>query len=272
MGSTPVVALVKAGAALFLAVTFVAAGLLACTLPVTTEMLAARTADVSLSPFGQEQLINGAKAIRDYSFGSHDLRSLRVTQYQLNQELARERGAVSPASLQLRPQVDPDADATQLTDEELTAPFAHASQRYCLDEAAISHLDDVHAVISTATPILVIIALLAVAAAAHVVFYRGWAALAPALLGAGGATLAAFVLLGIGAAVDFQGFFALFHSLFFEGQSWVFPYDSLLICCLPQGFWVGMGAVWLAVAAALSILSLILGTYLLKKARIQEED
>lgn len=267
MGSNPVVALVKAGATILLALTFAAAGLGACLLPATTQILAQRFASTELSAFSEDELVQGAQAVRDYSFGSHDRHALLATVYAMNQQLAARPGAVAPASLQARPNVDANADAFALSTEQLEQAFVGADERYCLDSTAISHLDDVHAVAAAALPLLLLAAVLAVAAAAHVAFYRRWRALGPVFTGAGGLALGLFAMMGIGAALNFQGFFALFHSLFFEGQSWVFPFDSLLICMLPEGFWIGMGAVWLVVSAALSILSLILGIILTKKSK-----
>ena len=74
----------------------------------------------------------------------------------------------------------------------------------------------------------------------------------------------AFVALGAWAIVDFNGFFRMFHQLFFSQGNWEFPYDSLLICALPTEFWMGMGVVWLAVSFAVSILSIIIGRRLKK--------
>ena len=271
MGSEPVVALVKAGATLLLALTFAAAGLGACLIPAVTTALARQNAATELSTFSAQQLVEGAQAVRDYSFGPHDRHALLAAVYRMNQELEAQSGAVAPASLQARPTVDPKADPAALSTEELEQAFQGADQRYCLDEAAISHLDDVNAVASTALPPLALAALLAVAGAAHVAFYRGWRALGPILAGAGALALGFFALVGAGAALNFQGFFSLFHSLFFQGQSWVFPYDSLLICMLPEGFWIGMGALWLVVSATLSILSLILGIILIKKSKTSDQ-
>ena len=51
MGSEPVVALVKAGATLLLALTFAAAGLGACLIPAVTTALARQNAATELSTF-----------------------------------------------------------------------------------------------------------------------------------------------------------------------------------------------------------------------------
>lgn len=61
------------------------------------------------------------------------------------------------------------------------------------------------------------------------------------LAGAGVSVLAVFALLAAWVAIDFDGFFAQFHSLFFAAGTWTFSWDSLLICMYPPEFWVGMG-------------------------------
>ena len=71
--------------------------------------------------------------------------------------------------------------------------------------------------------------------------------------------LVAFIALGAWAVIDFNGLFATFHSVFFSQGNWTFPYDSLLICALPTAFWMGMGVVWLATSAVISILSILIG-------------
>jgi integral membrane protein (TIGR01906 family) len=46
------------------------------------------------------------------------------------------------------------------------------------------------------------------------------------------------VLTGLTVAPDlFWGFFTLFHSLFFEGDSWIFRYSDTLIRLFPVRFW-----------------------------------
>ncbi len=86
------------------------------------------------------------------------------------------------------------------------------------------------------------------------------------LVAAGTVVLVAFAGLGIWAAVNFAGFFAAFHGLFFSQGNWTFPYDSLLICSLPTEFWMGMGAIWLLVSVLASVLSIVVGLKVGKRA------
>lgn len=50
-------------------------------------------------------------------------------------------------------------------------------------------------------------------------------------------TVGLLVTLGAFAAVSFWQFFAWFHSLFFEGDTWLFRFDDTLIRLFPLRFW-----------------------------------
>jgi len=51
------------------------------------------------------------------------------------------------------------------------------------------------------------------------------------------ATVGLVILLGILAVISFWQFFVLFHSLFFQGNSWQFLYSDTLIRLFPLRFW-----------------------------------
>lgn len=232
-------------AAAALAVTFVAAGFAACAeAPQTTEALAGAFSgtDNPSTPFSHDELVRAAVAARDYTVAFNDRDALFATLRSIN-ESANTRYA--------------GADDAQL---------AAAPDAYTLDADALSHLDDVFCVVSVARVALAAVAVLAVAAAAHVGVRSGRRALGSVLAASGAAVLVAFALLAAWVLVDFNGFFAAFHSLFFADGTWTFSYESLLITMYPPAFWMGMGAVWLAVTAALSAAALICGTRL-RKAR-----
>ena len=122
--------------------------------------------------------------------------------------------------------------------------------------------------------IIAVIAVLAIAAAAHVGVRTGRKNLGRVLACAGGLTIAAFAAFGAAALIDFDAFFSLVHGLFFAQGTWTFWYRSLLICSLPEGFWMGMGILWFATSLLLSILSCCVGAHLTKKrsARTQTTD
>ena len=87
--------------------------------------------------------------------------------------------------------------------------------------------------------------------------------------GAGVSVLAVFALLAAWVAIDFDGFFAQFHSLFFAAGTWTFSWDSLLICMYPPEFWVGMGVIWLVVTVACCVVCITIGR-LLRKGSTQK--
>ena len=230
-----------------LVVTFLAAGFAACAAtPLPTRVLSQAYATDSISPYTHDELVKAAVAIYDYSFANHDADALNGTMDEL----------VAAAQADGR------------------APGNAQGEEYRLDSAAISHLDDCYALASAVKVPLIAIAVLAIAAAAHVGVRAGRKNLGRVLTCAGGLTIAAFLAFGAAALIDFDAFFALFHGMFFTQGTWTFWYRSLLICSLPEGFWMGMGILWFATSLLLSILSCCVGAHLTKKrsARTQTTD
>lgn len=227
-----------------LAVTLMAAGFVACAaFPQTTEMLAGAFSGKGNpdTPFSHDELVHAAVVTRDYTVGSNDREAVFAMLHDIN-EGANTRYAT--------------ADETGL---------AAAPEQYTLTSDALSHLDDVYRVVVAARIALAVIALLAVAACAHMAIRVGRRALGGVLLAASIVVVAAFALLAAWVVVDFNGFFAAFHSLFFASGTWTFSYDSLLITMYPPEFWMGMGAVWLAATGLLSILAIVVGALLRRR-------
>lgn len=50
-------------------------------------------------------------------------------------------------------------------------------------------------------------------------------------------TLILVAVLGVAASINFWEFFAQFHHLFFEGDTWIFYYSDTLIRLFPMRFW-----------------------------------
>ncbi len=69
-------------------------------------------------------------------------------------------------------------------------------------------------------------------------------------------TLGLIVTVGLFAALAFWQFFTWFHSLFFEGDSWLFLYSDTLIRLFPMQFWqdVFLGAGLIAAAGAAGLI------------------
>ena len=268
MGSSAVVSLVRAGATVFLAVVLLALGFCACLLPCTTDFFAKQTVATNVSPFSHDSLVKGANATRDYTFFSHDKQKLLATIYIMNQELQSEKStetAGKTSRISSTPQVDVNADAVSLSTVELENSLTNANEKYTLNKSAIEHLDDVYNVVQVAYPVLAVIFLLCVAGVAHVVFYRGWRGASNIFIVAGIVVLALFSFLGVWALVDFYSMFNALHSLLFSGGSWLFSIDSLLICMLPQNFWICLGALWLSTSVIASIISVLCGIALKRK-------
>lgn len=257
--------LIRAVTAIALAVSFIALGFAADLLPQTTHNLANGCSDDAGSPLDRSQLVAVADATRDYAFGSHDLRSLYGTIAQVDREYRQailEKGGTLGADF---PKVESlGADASV---EQYAAAFSRSSDQYGYSPEVIRHLDDCHRIAMVAYPLLIVVALLAVAGLAYCGIRGRQRALGEVLMAAGIAVLALFLVLGLWALIDFNGLFANFHMLFFSQGGWTFPADSLLICALPTAFWMGMGALWLATAIVASILSLGAGLLLWRRSK-----
>lgn len=254
--------IIAAITALALAVVFVAAGLAVCILPPVTQGLSSLFAKDGLSPYDRTQLVQVADATREFSFGAHDEGALYRVVFQVCSEYEQkvaDAGGTVPADF---PKLDRVFNMSSLT--QLKSAFAGASELYCFSENTVSHLDDCYKLAARAFPFLIVAGAVAIVGLLFTGVAGRRRAVGSVLLAAGVIVIVAFVALGVWAAVDFNGFFARFHQLFFSQGNWEFPYDSLLICALPTEFWMGMGAVWLVVAFVISILSITLGKRLKK--------
>lgn len=111
-------------------------------------------------------------------------------------------------------------------------------------EGESEHLDDVAAVLTGARYLTLALTLLLALAAARL-RRRGHGARIAVVLRTT-AVVSAVLIAGVALAalIDFDRFFAAFHSLFFARGTWTFPFDSLLIRLFPEQFWVSMGVAW----------------------------
>lgn len=241
-----------------LAFVFVGAGFMACVAPPTTHALSTVFANDATSPLDRNQLVRVADATRDYSFGSHDLLDLYRTIYDIDVEYRNSVGYSAASTTGVGfPKVDAVTDRTS-TDQYATA-FRGASELYCYSPETIAHLDDCYKIASTAYPLLIAAAILVLAGLVFTGVACRKRRLGIVLIAAGAIVILSFVALGAWAVIDFRGFFTAFHNVFFSQGNWTFPYDSLLICALPQPFWAGMGALWLLVALLEAVLSILIG-------------
>ncbi len=105
------------------------------------------------------------------------------------------------------------------------------------NQREVSHMLDVKIVVGQTLTVLYV-ALAAFAALGVLAWRRGWLDAIRLGISRGGWILF-FTLLTLGglAAVSFWQFFAAFHALFFEGDSWLFAHSDTLIRLYPIRFW-----------------------------------
>ena len=210
--------------ALTLCALLVGAGLFACCLRPTTSLIAQATSNYDDSPYSQEALVGLATLTRDYTVDGGDRTAMLDT-------IAQAASDASPA-LERR------------ADKQTRAGLV-GERRHVTDDA-LDDLTTSNRVIGATRITFVVIGVACVAALAHVLVRCGKKSFGRVLMASGGAVIALFALLALWVVVDFNGFFAAFHSLFSSAGTWTFSYDSLLICMYPPDFWISMGILWLA--------------------------
>ena len=264
---TSVVAVISAAA---LAVSLIAAGFAACAVPdVSTKALASVYSTDGASPFTKDELVAAAVQTKHYTIDDNDKAAVYATIAAIDAQEALAGTAGKGA-----PKIDATANyaAGELSGEQVAAletAFDAASERYVLKPDAVSHLDDVFGVVQAAKWWLLAAVVAACVGCTATAFRGGKRLLGRVLAGAGVSVSAVFVLFAAWVAIDFDGFFAQFHSLFFAAGTWTFSWDSLLICMYPPEFWVGMGAIWLVVTVACCVVCITIGR-LLRKGSTQK--
>ena len=123
------------------------------------------------------------------------------------------------------------------------------------NERELSHMDDVKRVTQGALRVWYVSLALLLLLGAWAWFGGCWANYRPGLMRGGwlmiGLAVAVGLIVVIGISVNpniFWNFFAGFHSLFFEGDSWIFLYSDTLIRLFPIRFWQD-AFLWAAVIA-----------------------
>lgn len=243
-----------------LAATYLFAGYAACAAQPTTRLLAQNTCSADASPYTYDQLVQLAVATRDYTVEGHDglladakeLLASRVVS--AAQEASSEGSQKASAWTRVTNSVNLSSE-----DDSLQTMYAVASvsDAYGLDEDAMSHLEDCNALITKAVPVFMGIAIVALILA--VMLRNNKKLLGRALSWGGTLVLTPLFFCGIWSIYNFDAFFAFFHEVLFPQGNWTFSESSLLISMLPEGFWMGMGALWLAVTATACIISIVLG-------------
>ena len=226
----------------------VSAGLAVCAVPhFPTQALSQAFSMDSISPFTKDELVTMAIETKDYTVGNHNFDALLDTMRKTNAS-CEERGDDDPIGI----------DYSTLTHFDETTPL---NDRYILTPEAITHLDDVYDVLMHVRTFALCMLTIAVGMFIHY-FRTDRAQLGRLLMYAGGITLGLFALFGLYAVISFDHLFDTFHGFFFNEGSWVFDYDSLLICMFPIPFWIGMALIWFITTATTCLICLIMGKLL----------
>lgn len=260
--------------ALLLAAMLLVCGFAACCTPIATQELSSRFSAGTGLPYTHGQLVALAQATRDFTVDRHS------DAYTARKELAQKvLDAAQAASAQSAPTsllwttpaktiLAEQSDSPVHTMEEL----ARVSDRYALDVAAMDHLEDCNQLINGAIPYLIGIGAATLLVALGLGIGKKFNALALMLRLGPTLLLLAMAALGIWGALDFDGLFAVFHSLFFIDGTWTFNYDSLLISMYPLNFWMGMGVIWIVVSLGVGLICFLLGFLFAWKGRILNYD
>jgi integral membrane protein (TIGR01906 family) len=124
---------------------------------------------------------------------------------------------------------------------------------------ALQHLRDVRVVFIAAEIAAAVVFLLFIAAVVAQVKLHGKRSLTKPLIIGGVIPLALVVVLGIVGVASFDVLFTAMHKIFFADGTWTFSYYSLLICALPQAFWIGCALVWGVVLVVFCFISIVVG-------------
>lgn len=254
--------LVRAVAVIALAFAYISSGFLVCVAPATVHAVSNATSDDVTSPLDRTELTIVADATRDYAFGSHDLSSLYAAIVQVDNEYRDATLATGGKLPSNFPRVQSLGDNPTIG--EYAAAFSGASEQFSYDPQVIKHLDDCYSIAIGAYIAVALGLIVAIGATIFSGIRSGKRILGSLFLVAGICVIVLLVLTGLWALIDFNGFFANFHLLFFSQGNWRFAANSLLICALPTAFWMSLGGIWLATTLVVSILSIGVGLILSK--------
>ncbi|MEG0070358.1 MAG: DUF1461 domain-containing protein [Raoultibacter sp.] len=240
--------------AICLAFCLIGAGIFVCCAPQTTRTLAEDFSGNESTTFSKETMIELAVAGRDYTVDGTSLDKFYTLIFE---------DAINNAKADIQKWLPKEIDISNIDISGLAKFFGTTSDAVGLPDDAVKHLDDVRGVIDKGKLAVVLAAVVALFTAIIVYLTRGRRQIGILLMGAAAFVLAAFATAGLWAAIDFNGFFAFFHSLFFKDGTWTFSADSLLIQMYPPEFWIGMGIAWLA-TSGLSSAAILVAGFLIK--------
>ncbi len=182
--------------------------------------------------------------------------------FSLTEEAGLPRDRMLEVAEQVRAFVAEPADSTLPESVDGRAGF---------DASAVSHLEDVRSVISTAQLVTWGLAVL-LGISLGVAVTRGRIDQVARVMRAGAIWCAALVVLAaLAGLLDFDRLFTAFHGLFFAEGTWTFAADSLLIQTFPERFWATAAAVWAALIL-LGAVGLAAGAHLLGAAQAKADN
>jgi integral membrane protein (TIGR01906 family) len=112
------------------------------------------------------------------------------------------------------------------------------------NQRELRHMEDVKRVARRAFTFHLICTLLVLGATLCLARYGPSGECARRLSQGAGLTVLLVAILLIAAGANFNWFFTVFHRVFFEGDTWLFPYTDTLIQLFPIRFWSDIVQLW----------------------------
>jgi len=105
------------------------------------------------------------------------------------------------------------------------------------NERELSHMHDVKVVTKGALKAWYVAVILVIGLGAWAWFGKRWQAYRQGLRRGGWLMIGLVVAVGLFGAIAFWQLFALFHAIFFKGDTWLFEFSDTLIRLFPMQFW-----------------------------------
>ena len=126
------------------------------------------------------------------------------------------------------------------------------------NERELGHMEDVKRVTKGALRVWYVSVVLMAGLGVWARYGKWWQGFRQGLRRGGWLMIGLVIAIGLFGALAFWQFFTLFHSLFFEGDSWLFLYSDTLIRLFPMQFWQD-AFLWAGVISVGGALALALG-------------
>jgi integral membrane protein (TIGR01906 family) len=128
------------------------------------------------------------------------------------------------------------------------------------NDRELRHMDDVQTVFEGMTVAGIVAAMVVVAGSAALLAWDSTRRGVPnALLGGSLLTLGLLAAVGAYIVLSWGQFFTTFHRIFFEGETWIFPYSDTLIRLFPQRFWMDVAATLVGILVVEAIVVGVVG-------------